>query len=373
MSQDSRTTTRRRGARLLAVASATGLIATACGGSSGTAAPATTSGSGAPATTTAPGPTTTVPPGSALASAMALQQAFREVAAKVRPEVVQIVSPAGDLGSGVIYDDKGDIVTNAHVVGTGVTTFQVTFFNGQTTSATLVGSYPADDLAVIKVRGAKQLSPATFGDSKALQVGDITLAIGNPLGQTSSVTEGIVSFNGRTVQESATVTLPSTIQTSAAINPGNSGGALVNIEGQVVGIPTLAAANQQDGGTAAGIGYAVPSSIVQLIAPQLIATGKVTNSGRAALGVQVTDGISTSGQPVGVVVYAVTPGGAAAKAGIKAGDLITAVNGTTVTNTSDLTAVLASLSPGQAVKVALTDQSGAQRTVTVTLEQLAGS
>lgn len=339
----------------------------------GTTVPASGATSNQATTATTATPATTAPPNAAVSAALALQQAFREVAARVRPQVVLIVSPAGDLGSGVVYDNAGDIVTNAHVVGQGVTTFQVTFFNGQTTGATLVGSYPADDLAVIRVKGAKQLSPATFGDSKSLQTGDIVLAIGNPLGQASSVTEGIVSYNGRTVQESATVTLPSTIQTSAPINPGNSGGALVNIEGQVVGIPTLAAANQQDGGTAAGIGYAIPSSIVTLIAPQLIATGKVTNTGRAALGIEVTDAVSASGQAAGVLVYSVTAGGAADRAGIKAGDLLTSINGTPLGSSSDLSTALANLQPGATVTVGVTAQDGTQRSVKATLGQLPGS
>ena len=150
------------------------------------------------------------------------------VVAKVRPQVVEISTSAG-LGSGVIYDDRGDIVTNDHVVGSA-TTFTVHLVDGQSLSGSLVGAYPPDDLAVIRVTGARSLSPATFGDSGALQVGDIVFAVGNPLGLASSVTEGIVSYNGRTVSEGNGVELPSTIQTSAAINPGNSGGALVNLD-----------------------------------------------------------------------------------------------------------------------------------------------
>ncbi|MDQ2728966.1 MAG: trypsin-like peptidase domain-containing protein, partial [Actinomycetota bacterium] len=239
-------------------------------------------------------------------------------------------------------------------------------------NATVVGVYTGGDLAVIKVSGGKSLQPATFGDSKALQVGDITLAIGNPLGFASSVTEGIVSFNGRSVPESNTVTLPSTVQTSAAINPGNSGGALVDLNGDVIGIPTLAATDQQQGGTAAGIGFAIPSATVKQIVPQLISSGKVTNSGRAELGITAGPAPSNPGQTNGVVVVNVVSGGPADKAGIKGGDLITAINGKPTPSLPDLQEILSTLMPGQAAKVTVQPQGGGSRTVTVTLGQLPG-
>ena len=178
---------------------------------------------------------------------------------------------------GVLYDNKGDIVTNAHVVGSD-TSFTVSFSNGKTVPGGLVGTYVPDDIAVISVAAAKGLTPARFGNSSSLQVGDIVLAIGNPLGLSSSVTDGIVSFNGRAVSEGNGVVLPDLIQTSAAINPGNSGGALVNLSGRVVGIPTLAATNGD--AAAPGLGFAIPSRTVALIAPQLIAKGAVTAAGR---------------------------------------------------------------------------------------------
>jgi S1-C subfamily serine protease len=143
---------------------------------------------------------------------------------------------------------------------------------------TLVGTYPAGDLAVIHVSGTG-LKPATFGDDTKLVVGDIVLAVGNPLGLQSSVTQGIVSALGRSVPESSTVTLPNVIQTSAEINPGNSGGALVDLAGDVVGIPTLAALDPEFGGTpAAGIGFAIPSSVVVDVAGQLIASGHAVSA-----------------------------------------------------------------------------------------------
>ena len=307
-----------------------------------------------------------------------MEATFVSVIGRVKPSVVEIRTSSG-LGSGVVLDSAGDIVTNAHVVGSS-TRFQVLLSSSASPlSATLVGRYPPDDLAVIKVSGARNLRPAAFGDSAKLQVGDFVLAIGNPLGLASSVTEGIVSAVGRTVSEpaeagAAGATLPNTIQTSAAINPGNSGGALVNLAGQVVGIPTLAAVDQQLGGSAApGIGFAISSDTARAIAGQLIATGHVTNSGRAALGVQVTTVAAPDGTPAGVGVVAVAAGGPAAKAGIHAGDVITAVNGTPTPDAQTLTALLAGLRPGQAVTVSITRADGGSASARVTLGQLPGS
>lgn len=308
--------------------------------------------------------------GSGGVAAAALQQAIVSVVSKVRPQVVQISTSTG-LGSGVIYDKQGDIVTNAHVVGSA-TTFTVQLVNGQHLPGTLVGVYAPDDLAVVRVKGGNDLSVATFGNSSALQVGDIVFAVGNPLGLSSSVTEGIVSYNGRSVSEGNGVVLPNTIQTSAAINPGNSGGALADLNGDVIGIPTLAATDQQIGGAAAGIGFAIPSNVVKLIASQLISTGHVNQSNRAALGISAADAVDPSGAPVGALVIQVAPGGSAAKAGIQAGEVITAINGTPVTSLSDLQTVLAQLAPGQTAKVKLLDSSGNSRTVDVVLGQLQG-
>ena len=311
-------------------------------------------------------------------SALGLQQAYVSTIHRVLPSVVEIKTSSG-LGSGVVYDTAGDIVTNAHVVGSAES-FQV-FLTGSVKPlpARLVGSYPPDDLAVIKVSGAAQLVPAHFADSSKLQVGQIVLAMGNPLGLASSATDGIISAVGRTVTEpqeggSPGATLPDVIQTSAAINPGNSGGALVNLADQVVGIPTLAATDQQLGGGAApGIGFAIPSNIVTDIAGQIIKTGHVTSSHRAALGVSVQTVTGPDGQPAGAGIAAVTPGGPAAKAGLQPGDVITAVNGTATPDTETLAAALAGLRPGQQVPLRVTKADGSTATVTVTLGQLPGS
>ena len=334
-----------------------------------------TSGGPTTAATTSAGATTTPTP--AAAGGVPLQQDYVNTIRRVLPSVVEIKTASG-LGSGVVYDTAGHIVTNAHVVG-AATSFQV-FLAGSASPlpARLTGSYPPDDLAVIQVTGAAHLAPARFADSSKLQVGDIVLAMGNPLGLASSVTDGIISAVGRTVSEaqeagSPGATLPDVIQTSAAINPGNSGGALVDLADQVVGIPTLAATDQQLGGAAPGIGFAIPSNIVTDVAGQIIKTGHVTNSHRAALGVRVQTVTGPDGQPAGVGIAAVTPGGPAAKAGLQAGDVITAVNGTATPDTETLAAVLAGLQPGQHVSVSITRPDGSTATASLTLGQLPGS
>jgi putative serine protease PepD len=214
--------------------------------------------------------------GASPAIAGALQSDFVDVVARISPSVV-VIQTASGLGSGIVFDANGHIVTNNHVVA-GSTNFTVTLADGRKLKGTLVGTYPAGDLAVIHVTGAN-LQPATFGDSSKLVVGDIVLAVGNPLGLQSSVTQGIVSALGRSVPESARVRLPNVIQTSAEINPGNSGGALVDLAGDVVGIPTLAALDPQFGDTAAaGIGFAIPSNVAVDVAGQLIAHGRVVTA-----------------------------------------------------------------------------------------------
>jgi S1-C subfamily serine protease len=298
-------------------------------------------------------------------SAQALQQQFVSVVKQVGPAVVLIRTSEG-LGSGIVFDAKGDIVTNDHVVDSA-SNFQVTLANGKQYRARPVGSFPADDLAVLHVDAAG-LHPAAFADSSRLEVGDVALAIGNPLGLQSSVTEGIVSALGRTVNEDNGVALPNVIQTSAAINPGNSGGALVDLQGQVIGIPTLAATDPQLGsGQAPGIGFAIPSNTVRDIATQLIGQGKVTNSRRAYLGVEVA--ATTAG---GLLVTQAQAGGPAAMAGIRTGELIAAVNGRPTPDQATLADVLAGLNPGQHVNVAVVRSDGARRTVRVTLGQYPG-
>ncbi|HWW09469.1 MAG TPA: trypsin-like peptidase domain-containing protein [Candidatus Acidoferrales bacterium] len=308
-------------------------------------------------------PTPTTAPASSGGGAAALQSAYVAAVRKMLPSVVQIETSSG-LGSGIVFDSKGDIVTNNHVVA-GATSFTVTTSAAKKYQGTLVGTFPADDLAVIHVSNAA-LTPASFADSSKLEVGDIVMAIGNPLGLQSSVTAGIVSATGRTVSEDNGVVLPDTIQTSAEINPGNSGGALVDLNANVVGIPTLAAVDQQLGGSAPGIGFAIPSNIVTSIAAQLINQGHVTHSGRAYLGVRIALAASQNG----ALISTVTAGSPAAAAGLQAGDTITALNGKSVASPDDLSQALAQLTPGDKAQVTVTGPDGSQRTVTVTLGEL---
>jgi S1-C subfamily serine protease len=301
---------------------------------------------------------------------------YASIVSKVLPSVV-LIRTANGLGSGVVLDTKGNIVTNAHVAG-DAEDFQVQLAgNTSPRSAKLVGTYPADDLAVIRVDNASGLKPATFGDSDRARAGDVVLAIGNPLGLSGSVTQGIVSATDRAVTEpasdgAAAATLPGAIQTSAPINPGNSGGALVSTAGQVIGIPTLAAGSAQGGGQAQGIGFAIPSNLARDIATQLIDTGHVTNSHRAAIGAEVSTVLGPDGSPGGVGVVTVTSGGAADRAGLQAGDVITAAGPQQTPDTTALSQALAAASPGD--KIALTvSGDGQERTVQVTLGELPGS
>ena len=308
------------------------------------------------ADTAAPAPVATAP--------HALQQQFVQVVQHVGPSVVLVQSDQG-LGSGIVLDTQGNIATNNHVVANS-NNFKVVLADGKQYAAKVVGTFPPDDLAVLKI-SAPSLQPAVLAESTSLSVGDIALAIGNPLGLQSSVTEGIVSALGRTVNEDAGVALPNVIQTSAEINPGNSGGALVNLDGQVIGIPTLTATDPQlGGGQAPGIGFAIPSNTVRDIASQLINQGKVTNSHRAYLGLQTAT--TTSGGPL---VTEVQSGGPAASAGIKVGDRITGINGTATSDQGTLADVVAGLNPGQSVPVTIV-RAGATKTVQVTLGQYPG-
>ena len=320
------------------------------------------------------GPATQQQTPNATNGALAEQTSFEDVVNEVLPSVVQINTSTG-LGSGVGYDSRGDVITNAHVVG-DATSFQVTLATGgPQLAASLVGTYPASDLAVIRVADAKAVHPAKFGDSAKLRVGQLVLAMGSPLGLSASVTDGIVSAVGRTVGEPAGsgspgATITNAVQTSAAINPGNSGGALVDMSGQVIGIPTLGAVDPELGTTAAGIGFAISSDTATRIADQLIKSGSVGTAGRAALDIEARSVLDDNLQPAGVGVVSVTPGGAAAKAGIQAGSVITSVNGTRTPSTEALSDVLAGLRPGQQVKVDLVNPSGGQQSVTVTLGRI---
>ncbi|TVL90957.1 S1C family serine protease [Streptomyces sp. SAJ15] len=302
------------------------------------------------------------------------RKGYADAVAAVLPSVVQIT--AGDsLGSGVVYDARGHIVTNAHVVG-DAEDFEVTLATGKNPhKASLVSSYPAQDLAVIKLDEVPGgLKPAVFGDSSKIEVGHIVLAMGSPLGLSSSVTQGIVSAVGRTVSEpreggGTGATISNLIQTSAPINPGNSGGALVSLANEVVGIPTLAATDPELGDAAAGIGFAIPSATVTDIADQIIEDGEVTSSGKAALGITGRTVLGDDYRPTGVAVVSVADDGAAARAGLKSGDIVTAVGDTRITTMLSLIEALAAHRPDDRTTVTY-ERNGAPNTARVTLGEL---
>jgi S1-C subfamily serine protease len=340
-----------------------------------TGGPASTkSGSSANGTTNS-GPTVAVP-----ASAQDLQQTIVNVVHTVQPSVVEVTSSGGQgeaIGSGVVLRSTGYIVTNDHVVQ-GFSQFQVTLSNGAQDNAQLVGQDPQDDLAVLKV-AATNLQPINVGDSGQLQIGQFAIAIGSPLGLQQSATLGIVSALNRTASEGANgpaTELTGLIQTSAPINPGNSGGALVNLQGQLIGIPTLGAVDPNTGSGASGIGFAIPSDRVKFVADQLISSGHLTNSGQGFMGIRGEDVTpqlaSANNLPVqsGVLITGFVNDAAgsspAQQAGLKQGDIIVAVNGQSVTGNGDLAAQLISQSPGTQVKVTIARGSG-QQNVTVTL------
>ena len=303
-----------------------------------------------------------------------LQAGYEKTIARVLPSVVEITA-GSSTGSGVVFDRHGDIVTNAHVVGT-VKKFKVRVSTtSQPLNARLIGVFTPDDLAVIKVtEGANDLKPARWANSAHARVGQIVLAMGAPYGLTDSVTQGIVSATGRivtgpTIRGKPPTVIVDAIQTSAAINPGNSGGALVLLSGRVLGIPTLTAEDPEIGGPAAGIGFAIPGNTAVDIGRQLVKTGKVTRSGRASLDMVGETHVNSSRKPDGVTVDRAAPGGAAAAAGIRPGDVIVGVAGQPTPSVADLENVLVGYRPGERVKVEVL-RGGNPRQATATLGSL---
>jgi putative serine protease PepD len=318
-----------------------------------------------------PSATVAVPP-----NAEALQQTVINVINTVQPSVVEIIgqsSQGGSIGSGEILNTNGYIVTNEHVVG-GYSALAVQLSDGKQYPATLVGKDPQDDLAVVKIRAA-DLRPINIANSNKVQVGEFSIAIGSPLGLQQSATIGIVSALDRTAS-TATSHLIGLIQTSAPINPGNSGGALVNLQGQLIGVPTLAAANPETGTAANGIGFAIPSNRVTFIADQIIKYGKVVNSGQGYLGIQgvdVTPNIAAAYDlPVktGVLVSGFSNDASgkspAQVAGVRVGDIIVGVNGQPVANNGELASILLALAPGTKIKVTI-QRGASKQTITATL------
>ncbi len=273
-------------------------------------------------------------------------------------------------GAGVVFDKKGDILTDEHVVS-GASKITVTFPDQVKASATVVGSDTGADLAVIRVQNvpSSELHPLSIGDSNAVQVGDSVIAIGSPFGLPNTVTAGIVSAVGRTINSPNQFTIPNAIQTDAPINPGNSGGPLVNAAGQVIGLNDQIETNNTNGqgeGSSSGIGFATPSNSDARVAREIISTGQAHNayvgvdldpsvSGGAAIAKDSSSGASP-----------IVPGSPAAKAGLQAGDLITAVNGTAVASINQFVGAIANYAPGDTVTLTV-NRSGQTKSIKVTL------
>jgi S1-C subfamily serine protease len=309
------------------------------------------------ATLTQVSPSVNRPPGS-----------VAEIARQVRPAVVsvEVHTPAGfDRGSGIVVDGNGYILTNNHVVSRAATssgTVRAIFADESSAKARIVGRDPKTDLAVIKVERTG-LTVATLGDSSKLEVGDPVVAIGSPLGLAGTVTEGIVSALDRPVrmqgQGSDTDAVTNAIQTDAAINPGNSGGALVQNTGAVVGIPSVIVTGS---GGNIGLGFAIPINEARKVAQQLIQTGRARHTTLGVRASTVTD-LSRDG----ALVEAVSPGGSAAQAGLKEGDVITRVDNVLVTGDDSLTLAIRAHDIGDVVTLTYI-RAGATRHARATLQ-----
>lgn len=339
----------------------------------------------------APSAAPEVVPASA-STALSINQIYR----RSGPGVVQITSTLGSsassgqfqqssraLGSGFVLDKEGHIVTNYHVVD-GATSIEVGFSNDDTLEATLIGSDPSTDIALLQVdASANALTPLALADSDRIAVGDAVVAIGNPFGLERTVTAGIVSALQRAVQAPNGYSIDHVIQTDAPINHGNSGGPLLNTRGEVIGVNSQI----QTGGTGdgnVGIGFAVPSNTVKTVVGQLLSSGKVEHSYLGVAAVEVTSEIANSfGLPVskGLVIQRVTDGSGASGAGLKAGskqvviagqslriggDVIVAADGRAIATINQLRDAIASHMPGEKMQLKIYSGDKA-RTVTVTL------
>lgn len=302
----------------------------------------------------------------------------------VLPAIVSIDVKANgseDQGTGMIITKNGYVVTNNHVIAAaagGAGTITVTP-SGSTKAmpATLIGTNPIDDVALIKINNVTNEPTVTFGNSNALQVGDAVVAIGNALGLaagTPTVTTGIVSALGRTVtagSATSSETLNNMIQTDAAINPGNSGGPLLDSAGAVIGMDTAVAGTLPDGTSAQNIGFAIPVATIQSLLKQLKAGESVVNHG-AYLGVEIMSNNSSIQQQygfsisTGAVIMSVVPGGGAASAGLRQGDIITQVDGQSIQTAQDLQSVISTHHAGDSVQVTF-NRSGSTHHVSVTL------
>jgi putative serine protease PepD len=284
------------------------------------------------------------------------------IASSVSPSVVSI-RVGRQSGSGVVMSEDGYIITNAHVVEAAADggPVQVRFSNGEVAQATIVGADARSDIAVVRAEGITGLSPAQFGASSDVLVGDTVLALGSPLGFDGSVTQGIISALDRTLdpEEPGTPPLSGLLQTDAAINRGNSGGALVNLDGEVIGINTAIAVQNQDDGFL-GVGFAVPSDRATTVAEQLIAGEEVSHP---FLGVRVA-----SAEDGGALIGEVTPGSPAEEAGLQEGDVVVRLGDRTITDSSDLVAAVQAAAAGDTLEIEF-ERDGVSQTGTVTLAE----
>jgi serine protease Do len=299
------------------------------------------------------------------------------VVEQVRPAVVNIrtiavtpdffgqLFPRQGAGSGVIVSQDGYILTNAHVVR-GARDIKVTLLNGQTLDARIVGTDPLSDLAVLKVTSPDRLPAVELGDSQALKVGQMAIAIGNPFGLGSTVTVGVVSALNRTIQDRASgVSLDNLIQTDAPINPGNSGGPLVNSRGQVIGINTAIIPQAQ------GIGFAIPSSVARAIMDQLIRTGTVQRPFFGIAYIEVTPELASAyglGADHGVLVQQVVPGSGAERGGVRSLDIVVELDGRRIERAADFQTEIFNRKVGDTVRVTVV-RGGQRVSLNVTLGQ----
>ncbi len=306
--------------------------------------------------------------------------AVTPVANTVVPSVVTIAaqgSGGSGTGSGEVIRSDGYILTNNHVISIAASggSVSVQFSDGQTEPATITGRDPQTDLAVLKVQASPKLKVIALGTSSSVQVGQPVVAIGAPLGLSSTVTSGIVSALNRTVQvpgdNDRLALLVAALQTDAAINPGNSGGALVNCASQLIGVPTAGAtvpsASGESGGGSIGLGFAIPVDLAKSIADEIIATGTVTHAyfGLATAPIPAA-AAAQAGVPDGLFVQGVTPGGPSARAGLRQGDVITTIDGQPATSNIQLQELTLTKKPGDTVSFGYS-RSGQTATTTVTL------
>jgi putative serine protease PepD len=335
--------------------------------------------------------------------------AVTAAAQKASPSVVTISvssGSSGGTGSGIILDTEGHILTNTHVVtmdgAAADAAVEVRTNDGKVYKATIVGTDPLSDLAVIKI-DASGLTPATLGDSGAVNVGDKAIAIGAPLGLSGTVTDGIVSAVNRTIETASSATSDggsssqdtspfdsqqfgsqqglsasaqdsisiNVIQTDAAINPGNSGGPLVNTQGEIIGVNVAIASADSSSSSSTqsgniGVGFSIPINQAKRVAQEIISTGKATH-GQLGLSVQDKTSGSSSDFTAGAQIASVTSGSAADKAGLQAGDVVTGLAGRTVTDASELTAAAREQAAGATVKITF-QRNGQEQSADITLD-----